>query len=143
MADKILKGADIFLYLNNKLYNPAQGVSYTIDSQDEEIYGVDSFYPQEIAPKRGTISGSIRGIRTKNSGGLAALGLRPLAASPLKGSYCSIRIRDRLTGEDIIFIPQCKLTNEQNQVDAKGTWKLSFSFKGIVGLTSPDRSSGT
>jgi hypothetical protein len=139
MADRVIKGADILLYINNKLYNPAQGVSYTVDHQDEEIYGVDSFYPQEIAPKRGTISGSIRGIRTKNSGGLAALGIRPLAVSPLKGNYVSIRIKERLTGEDIIFIPQCRVFNEQNQVDAKGTWKLSFSFKGIVAFMSPDR----
>lgn len=141
MADRTLKGADIILYINNKVYNPAQGVSYTIDHQDEEIYGVDSFYPQEIAPKRSSVAGSIRGIRTKNSGGLVALGIRPLAVSPLKGNYCSIRIKDRLSGEDIIFIPQCRVFNEQNGAEAKGTWKLSFSFKGIVAIQSPDRGS--
>jgi hypothetical protein len=62
-----------------------------------------------------------------------------MAKSPLKGNYCSIRIKDRLSGEDIIFIPQCRVFNEQNAVQAKGTWKLSFSFKGIVGFGAADR----
>jgi len=139
MANVTLKGADIFLYINNKLYNPAQGISYTIDHQDEEIFGVDSFYPQEIAPRRSSVAGTVRGIRTRNSGGLVALGIRPLATKPLAGNYCSIRVQDRLSGEIILDIPQCRIFNEQNQVDAKGTWKLSFSFKGIVPFQSPDR----
>jgi hypothetical protein len=142
MSNVILTGASIFIYLNNKLYGPAQQMQYTIDSQDQEIYGVDSFYPQEIAPSRGSISGSISGLRVRNSGGLVALGLRSTAAKPLAGNYVSIRIRDRLTGEDIIFIQQAKITSEQNQVSAKGTYKLSFNFKGIVGLSAPDRGIG-
>jgi hypothetical protein len=139
MANSVLRGADIFIYLNNKLYGPAQSVSYTIDSQDAEIYGVDAFYPQEISPVRGSVSGSISGLRVRNSGGLVALGLRPRADSPLSGTYVSIRIRDRSTGEDILFIQQAKITNEQNQVATKGTWKLSFSFKGIVAIQASDR----
>jgi hypothetical protein len=89
------------------------------------------------------VTGTIRVIRTRNSGGLVALGIRQLAINPLKGSYVSIRIRDRLSGEDVIFIPQCRIFDEQNQADAKGTWKLSFSFKGIVAVSSADRGSGT
>jgi hypothetical protein len=139
MADYTLKGADIFLYINNKLYNCGQGISYTIDSQADEIYGVDSYYPQEIVPRRGSVTGTIRGIRTRNSGGLVALGIRPPASKPLAGSYCSIRIKDRLSGEDIIFIPQCMVYNDVDQVDAKGTYKLSFNFKGVVAISSADR----
>jgi len=139
MSNVILTGASVFIYLNNKLYGPAQSISYTIDSQDQEIYGVDAFYPQEIAPSRGSVTGSISGLRVRNSGGLVALGLRMPAASPLSGNYVSIRIRDRSTGEDIIFIQQARITNEQNQVAAKGTYKLSFSFKGIMAIQSSDR----
>ena len=68
-----------------------------------------------------------------------ALGIRPLATKPLAGNYCSIRIKDRLSGEDILFIPQARCFAEQNQAAAKGTWKLSFSFKGVVAFQSPDR----
>lgn len=138
-GNSILRGADVFIYINNKLYGPAQQVSYTLDSQTQEVYGVDAFYPQEITPVRGSTTGTISGLRVRNSGGLVALGARPKATDPLSGSYASIRLRDRSTGEDILFIPQALLTNEQNQVAAKGTWKLSFSFKGIVAFQAPDR----
>lgn len=139
MANLVLKGADILIYINNKVYGPAQSVSYNIESQDEEIYGVDSYYPQEIAPVKGRVSGSVSGIRTRNSGGLVALGARPLATKPMSGNYVSIRLKDRVSGEEILFIPQARVFNEQNQVAAKGTWKLSFSFKGIVAFQAPDR----
>ena len=135
-----LRGADIFVYINNALYGPAQQLSYTIDSQTQEIYGVDSYYPQEIAPTRGSVSGTISGLRVRNGGGLVALGARPKATQPLAGNYVSIRIRDRSTGEDILFIPQAMVSNEQNSVATKGTWKLNFSFKGIVAFQAPDRS---
>ena len=39
MTDLTMKGADVFIYINNNLFTSAQSINYTIDSQEDEIYG--------------------------------------------------------------------------------------------------------
>jgi hypothetical protein len=136
----ILTGALIKIYLNNKPYNVIRNFSMSVDYGESEIYGIDSSYAQEIAPGHISVRGSIGGIRVKYSGGLQAANLRPLwidfAASP----YISIRVTDRSTGEDIVFIPRAKVLRESHNAPSKGVYTLNFDFAGIVPLFALDRS---
>lgn len=136
----ILSGADIKLYINNKLYKVVQAVSLDVDYGEEATYGIDSPWPQEIFGGRITCKGSVKGLRIKYSGGLQAHNIRPsftdLAASP----YISIRIQDRGTGEDILFIPKAKTSRESHSMAIKGTYKLNFDFTGQIILFALDRS---
>ena len=143
MASFVLTGAHIQIYINNKLYKVSQGVSFDIDYGETEIYGIDSAYAQEIAPTRVTVKGRINAIRVKQSGGIQSANIRPfftdLAASP----YISIRITDRQSGEDILFIPQAKVSSESHQIMTKSTYKFSFNFLGIIPLSPIDRAFGS
>lgn len=134
-----LTGAHIVVYINNKKYKPVQGVSFEIDYGEVEIYGIDSPYPQEIAVTKITVRGRINGLRLKHSGGIQADEARPLYLDVAAGSYISIRIQDRQTQEDILFIPQAKVSKESHQISTKSTYKLSFDFIGIVPLQALDR----
>jgi len=139
MAQSVtLTGANIILYVNNKKLSTAQSINITIDTGESATYGIDSAYPQEIATTQVKVSGNVNGIRTKYSGGLQALNLRPtfdkVAASP----YVSIRIEDRQSGETIISLLQCKITNESHSIAAKSTYKLNFSFVAIIPLMALD-----
>ena len=53
--------------------------------------------------------------------------------------YISIRVSDRRTGEDIIFIPYAKVKNEKLSVSAKGNAKVSFGFTGLQPQQPLDR----
>lgn len=128
----VLKGAECKLYLGGKLYGEAQSISYTIDYGETEIYGIDSIFPQEIAPTRMAVQGQVMGLRVKLSGGLQGKGGNVKITERLIAPYISFEIRDRTSDTKIIFIPQVKITNETMQVQAKGTVKLTFSFKGII-----------
>lgn len=140
MAQQLtLSGAAIKLYVNNKLYKTVQSISLSIDYGESEIYGIDSPYPQEIAPGRITVRGSVSGIRLKNSGGLQASDLRPAFNDTTASPYISIRIQDRATGEDIVFIPKAKVTRENHAISTKSTYKLNFDFTGQVPFFSMDR----
>jgi hypothetical protein len=136
----VLTGAHIVLYINNKVYKPTQGVSFNIDYGETEIYGIDAAYPQEIAPTRITVRGSVNGIRVKMSGGLQGENARPLFTDIAASPYISLRIHDRDSGEDILLIPNAKITRESHQIATKSTYKLSFDFVGMIPLMALDRS---
>lgn len=135
-----LSGALVKIYINSKVYNEAQSVEYSIDYGETEIYGVDSPFPQEIAPTRTMVSGSIRGIRIRNSGGLQSYNARSSINDILRSQYISIRIQDRSSGEDILFIPNAKIVRQSLQTNIKSVSVLSFQFKGLVPFESLDRS---
>jgi hypothetical protein len=136
----ILTGANCRLYVNNKLYKQIQGISFTIDYGETEIYGIDVPYPQEIGSNKVVIRGQVRGMRVKLSGGLQAVSLRTLFYDTAASPYISIRIQDRATSEDIIFIPNAKVTLESHEIQTKSTYKLNFNFVGQIPLMALDRS---
>ena len=135
MKSVTLVGANVKLFINNKLYASVQTINLDIDYAEEAIYGIDSPWPQEIAGGRATIRGNIQGIRIKNSGGLQAQndGIRPLFSDLAASPYISIRIQDIATSEDIIFIPRAKVTRESHSASIKNSYKLNFDFIGQIG----------
>lgn len=136
----VLTGALIKIYLNNKVYKEVRSFSLNVDYGEYEIYGIDSQFAQEIAPSKLTVRGSISGIRVKYSGGLQASNLRPLFQDFAASSYISIRVTDRSTGEDIVFIPRAKILRENHVATSKGVYSLNFDFAGIIPLFALDRS---
>ncbi len=136
----VLTGANIKLYVNNKVYKEVQSITLNVDYGESEIYGIDSAYPQEIAPTKVVVRGSVQGIRVKMSGGLQGSNMRPLFQDIMASPYISIRIQDRQTQEDIVFIPNAKVTKETHSMQTKATYKLNFDFIGQVPLFALDRS---
>ena len=136
----VLTGANIKLYINNKIYKEVQSLSFTVDYSESEIYGIDVAYAQEIATTRISVRGTISGIRVKLSGGLQASSIRPLFTDVAASPYISIRIQDGESSEDIIFIPNAKVTRESHSIATKSTYKLSFDFIGQIPLFALDRS---
>ena len=138
-VQKTLNGAHIKLYINNVLYKVTQNISLFVDYGEQEIYGIDSVYPQEIGVTRVSVKGSVSGVRVRNSGGLQAQSIRPLFYDIMAAPYISIRIQDRTTGEDIIFIQNAKVTKESHSAIIKNTYKLNFDFTGQIPLFALDR----
>jgi len=50
----------------------------------------------------------------------------------LHSPYTSLRIKDRHSDVDLLWLPQMKVTAETMTIPAKGTVKLNFTFKGII-----------
>lgn len=136
----VLTGANIKLYVNNKVYRNVQAVYLSVDYGETEIYGIDAAYAQEIASTKVTVRGSVQGIRVKLSGGLQADNLRPLFMDLAAAPYVSLRIQDRYSGEDIIFIQNAKVTRETHSIVTKSVYRLNFDFVGQIPLFALDRS---
>jgi hypothetical protein len=137
---RVLSGANIKLYINNKVYKEVQGVQFSVDYGESEIYGIDAGYPQEIASTKVVVRGTVNGIRLKLSGGLQASNMRPLFQDLAAAPYISIRITSRYDGEDILFIQNAKVTRESHTIATKSTYKVSFDFVGQIPLWALDRS---
>lgn len=136
----VITSAQITISWNNKLYKEVADISFSLDYGEEEIFGIDSPYAQEIAGGKISVSGNVSGYRIKNSGGLQGKNLRSLFTDVSASPYVSLLVQDRTTQENIIFIPQCKISSESHVVPTKGVYKLNFSFKGMVPLMALDRS---
>lgn len=141
MPQYSIAGAQIIVYINEKKYNVAQSINFTVDYGEVEIYGIDSNWAQEIATTKCTVSGNINGIKIRNGGGIQAIAARSLIIDIISSPYISIRIQDRITQEDIIYIPRAKVSAESHSVAAKGIYKVNISFKGILPEFSLDRTS--
>lgn len=128
----VLKGAEVRLYIAGKLYPEARSVSYTVNYGENEIYGIDTPFAQEIATDRVSVQGQVNGVRIKYSGGLQGKGARPKINEILQGQYVAIRIQDRFSQQDILFLPQAKIISENVNISSKNVVTLSFGFKGIV-----------
>ena len=139
MQSSILTGALVKVYLNGKPFGPSQTVSYVVDYGQTGTYGIDSMFVQEISPTKAVVTGNISGLRIKASGGLEALGISPTLDRILEFPYISIRIQDRQSKEDIIYIQAAQITNQQFSAAAKGVVKVSFSFLGVAALSTTDR----
>ena len=132
MQSVVLKGAEVKCYVSNKLFAEVQSIQYTIDYGEQEIFGIDSQFPQEIAPGRVMVQGTVSGLMIKNLGGLQAYDLRAKINEILHAPYTSLRLKDRHSDKDIFWLPQMKVVSEQVSIQAKGIVKISFTFKGII-----------
>jgi hypothetical protein len=134
----VLSGANCKIFIGGKIYPEAQSVNYTINYGESEIYGIDSWMPQEVAVTRMSVQGTVSGVRVKLSGGLQGHDVTTKINQKLFASYVSFEIRDRTSDTKLIYIPQCKISSESLSVSAKGIVKLNFTFKGIIPYNALD-----
>ena len=138
-SQRTIAGAHVKLYIHGSVYNEVRQISYTIDYGEEPIYGIDSVFPQEIKITRISIQGTVSGLRLANSNGLQGKNIRPGIRDSIFAPYISIRLFDRRTGEDIVFIPYARVVNEKVDVSAKGIMTTSFNFTGLQAQQTLDR----
>lgn len=136
---KIIPGFSIKIFINGKVFGEVNQASWTVDSAEQEIDGIDSMFAQEIASVRHRAFGSFKGFRIRQSNGLASINARPILAELIASPYISIRIQDRHTGEDLIYFPKAKITSESYSVGAKGMLMADLSFRALAGWQPLDR----
>jgi len=141
MSQYSISGSQVLIYLNEKKFVTSQSLNFSVDYGETPIFGIDSPWAQEIATTKVNVTGSIQGLRLRNSGGIQAITARSLIVDIISSPYISIRITDRITKEDIVFIPRCKVGNETHTVVNKGVYKINLSFIGLIPLFALDRTS--
>jgi hypothetical protein len=134
-----VNGADIKLFINGKVYNSVQQLSWVVDRGEQEIYGIDIPFPQEIFTTKVSIKGKVSGVRVKASGGIQANNMASLITDIQASPYIDIRVQDRHTGYDLLLLTRAKISSESVEVGAKSVLRYSFEFKALIPYSELDR----
>jgi hypothetical protein len=126
-----LRGADIKVYINSKLFRPVTGLSFTINTGRKAINGIDINTPFELAPGSTRITGSMEIVRARMSGGLEGQGVSAPQNVLLMEKYFSLALVDRMTDSVVLYIEECSVVDQNWHIPSRGIMTGSFTFEGI------------
>lgn len=139
---KYMSGARCILRVNSKIVGFAFGVSWRINTSYTEIDSIDNILPDEFAPRRIQVDGSISALHIPGKGAGIQL-WQPDVLSFLFHQYLTIEVRDSQTNNLLFFAPKAVITTRQEdiKVDDLASVQLSFQAIGFRDEKTPDRPS--
>lgn len=137
-AAKYMTGARTVIRVNDRIVGFAFQVSWTISTEQIEIYTIDDTLPFEIAPKRISVSGTIGAFVIPGRSPTAEI-IQSDMLSFLTDKYITIEVRDSVTDEIIFKTNQAVITNSQTSLtaDQAGTTQLNWKAVGWLSEQSP------
>lgn len=136
---KYMSGARCILRVNSKIVGFAFNVAWRISTSYIEITSIDNFLPDELAPRRIQVEGSIAALHIPGQG----IGIQlwqPDVLGFLFHQYITIEVRDSNTNELLFFTPKAVITTRQEEirVDELAQVTLSFMAIGFKDEKTPD-----
>lgn len=128
---KSLKGPDIKVYVNGRLYTVVTSVRWIASYGRNPIMAIDQSIPAELASGPCTVKGTLDIVRLRNSGGLQGAGLVPDDFVILRERYFSLTIVDRLSDTVLLQVDEASVGEENWSVPSRGLISGSFTFEGI------------
>ena len=134
-----LQSAAIVVYLNGTVAPELTAINYQFDYGIKPIFSIDNPYPVELAQGAITVNGSVQGLRlSKTLGLMQDYNLRPLAGAVFNAQYCSIRIYNRRSKQNILFVPNAYITNQKVDINNRRIVTVDFNFTGLIGFEQAD-----
>jgi hypothetical protein len=132
-AQSILTGAGILLQANGNTVGFATGIQFTRSQNTKVIMEVDSPYAAEIMPTSFTVSGTLSGIRLRNTGGLDGPGIMDLSKvqSIFYQQYTSLIVVDRVTNKNIYTFSKVMFDSDSWTITSKNVITFSANFKAV------------
>lgn len=127
---KYMSGARCILRMNSKIVGFAFGVSWRIQTSFTEIDSIDNILPDELAPRRIQVDGSISALHIPGRGAGIQL-WQPDVLSFLFHQYITIEVRDSQTNNLLFFAPKAVITSRQEDVRVDDLAQVSLSFQAI------------
>ena len=128
---KTLRGADIRVFINGKIYSSIVSVRWSTSNGMHAIMGIDSSTPFELASSTCSVKGTFEILRIRASGGLEGAGISPPEAAVLLGKYFGLTIVDRLSDTVILQVDEAAVVDQNWTISTRSLMSGSFSFEGI------------
>jgi hypothetical protein len=135
---KALRGADIKVFINGRLYPWVVSARWSASYGRHAISGIDQSTPFELVSGACTVKGTFDILRIRASGGLQGAGIAAPERKILQEKYFSVTIVDRMTDTVILQIDQASVSDENWQTAAKSMLSGSFSFEGLAWVNEVD-----
>lgn len=131
-VSRIVKGADLKIYINNKLFGLVLNFTWQAGNGRRPIYGIDNPEPQEIADGQNFVSGTIAVVRLRDDAGLEGYGVVAQPHETTREKYTTITVVDRVTDRPIFTCDKARIKSQSWNVTARDMLTGSFQFDGIV-----------
>lgn len=135
---KYMTGARTVLKINGNIVGFAMQVSWTINTEQTEIYTIDDYMPYEIVPRRVSVNGTLGMFMIPGRSPTAEI-IQSDTLSFLFNKYITIEVRDSVT-DNILFKTNKAVITSSNgdlRADQLGSMTLQWRAIGWINETSP------
>jgi hypothetical protein len=127
---KYATGARTILRINNEIVSFVMSVSWQIRTNNIEINTIDNYFPDEIAPTRVQVSGTMSGFIVPGKS-LTNVQVQSDALSFLFNKYITIEVRDSATDSILFKANKCVVTDSAHSLQAESPGNFSLNFTAI------------
>ena len=127
---KYFTGSRAIIKLNDKLFGFAMSCSFTINTEQDEIWTIDDWTPFELAPKTISVSGTLGMFHIPGKGPSREL-IQSNVLSFLFHKYITIEIRDQMTDQTIFRTEKAVVTSRSQNIDAGSISTIQLNWKAI------------
>jgi hypothetical protein len=148
MQPQVLSGARTIIKINDEVFAAGFVLDYTIETDAQVIQGIDSVFPEEIAPQIIGVMMNLRVYRTPDNDPVS-LGVAPKSEkfglstqeSYLKSPYIQIELRDKITEKTIFYIQRGWIVRRSGSMESIGLLTENWTVKAL-GFIGPDGQTG-
>lgn len=145
---KFISGARCIIKVNGRIAVFANSVSWSVRTEQEEIWTIDSTTPYEIAPRRISVEGTIGGFHIPGWTP-SAKNIQSDVLSFMSHKYITIEVRDRTTDSLLFLTNKAVITDWNENISTESLAQMNLRWKaigwineqaiqsGISGLTDP------
>lgn len=127
---KYLSGARCIIKVNGRLAGFAFAVNYNINTEQDEIFGIDDYMPKEIVPRRVTVNGTLSMFHIPGQGP-SKMQYQSNVLSFLFHKYITIEIRDSQTDALIFLTNKAVITSRAEDIRAGELATIQLQWKAI------------
>lgn len=127
---KFVSGARCVLKVNNRLIGFAFNISWKIDTINDEIWGIDDYLPQDIAPNKIMVEGTLSSFHAPGYGPDIEY-MQANVLSFLFHKYITIEVRDSATDWLLLYVPKAVVTTRRSDIRAETLATISLGWKAI------------
>jgi hypothetical protein len=128
---RVLKGADLKVFVNHKPFGLASDLSWQASNGRHSIYGIDQAEAFEIAEGQVSVTGSLTVYRLRADGGMEGYGLIAPGSFFTWEKYISIMLVDRLTDRVVFQADKCLVRLQSWAASSRGILVGTMSFEAI------------
>lgn len=127
---RYMTGSRAVIKVNDKLFGFAFGVSFNVETRQDEIWTIDDQTPYELAPNKIRVNGTISMFHIPGKGPTMEL-VQPNVLGFLFHKYITIRIEDQLTGQLIFETRRAQITSRKQSLTAGELSTIELEWKAI------------
>lgn len=135
---KYMTGARTVLKINGNIVGFAMQVSWTINTEQAEIYTIDDYMPYEMAPRRVSVNGTLGMFMIPGRSPTAEI-IQSDNLSFLFNKYITIEVRDSVTDNILFKTNKAVITSSSGDLraDQLGSMTLQWRAIGWINEASP------